>query len=210
LIFTIDKHIYGFDPREAYAVVLFYEKRVKDILENLEPVQYWLDNDGISDYKVAMKEKWQQDLMQDYTTELNTYLAHFQTYKRILSERVSAMEEQGGRMQISKTEAAARPVIQLLENFTVKQLNKLFDPQLSLNQAALFLYYLREQAILPPYTDTALGKLAEAFFVRNQKNISESITDIYTVKRSKDHLNTLKRVLQSLLKEIDNDLKEAR
>jgi hypothetical protein len=112
--------------------------------------------------------------------------------------------------QTNKAEPRSHTQIQLPDNFTVTQLNKHFEPQLSLNQAALFLYYLREQAILPPYSDSAIGKLAESFFVRNQKNISKSLTDIYTVKRNKDDLTTLKRVLQALVTQIDTDLKEAR
>jgi hypothetical protein len=103
--------------------------------------------------------------------------------------------------------------IKLPDNFTVKQLNVHFDPLLSLRQATLFLYYLREKGVIPNYNASELGRLGEVFFARNNKNIRQELQDIYGpdgIRQNAKELKALQEVLQSILHEIDIDLKKAR
>jgi hypothetical protein len=202
-----------FNPAEVYEEAQHYIARVKAVFEILEPPAFEkVEYDQLEGWdKIVSKpptEERKQELMEGYKLELNSYLkdldALMKARKGYFSSKPEAAENNPKLQNMQQT------VIQLPENFTVTQLNKHFDPQLSVNQAALFLYYLREQAVLPPYSDSSIGVLAEAFFVRNKKGITQGLTDIYSIKESKEDLNGLKRVLQALIKQIDADLKEAR
>jgi hypothetical protein len=100
--------------------------------------------------------------------------------------------------------------IKLQDNFTVKQLTAHFDPLLTLRQATLFLYYLRENGVIPYYNASELGRLAEIFFARNNKNIREELTDITENKRNSEDLKAVQQVLKSVLKEVASDLEKAK
>jgi hypothetical protein len=213
LVYNIGRQASQFNPLDVYNEAITYVERIKAIIESLEPVQYeyvTYDHDDLQDMNGSRPttEEQKKIWMERHQRELSGFLKDLEAVLRVREGVIhhTAVPEQRKQEAINVNQ----PVIELPENFTVTQLNKHFDPQLSVNQAALFLYYLREQAILPSYSDSAIGKLAEAFFVRNQKNITKSISDIYTVKRNKDDLKALKLVLDKLLKEIDTDLKEAR
>ena len=214
IIFKITKVFNEYDPVEVNELAHYYEERATIILRNLKPISkryVQLDNDKIVYDKISEEDqKW---ILENWQNELATYIEQLQMIQRITAKRIEASKE---IQQLSKsTQKQGSPSesqsiqINLPENFTVTQLNKRFDPQLSVNQAALFLYYLREHAVLPPYSDSSIGKLAEAFFVRNQKNVTKGLTDIYTIKSNEGELSSLKKMLQKLIKEIDNDLKEA-
>lgn len=112
------------------------------------------------------------------------------------------------KTQVPSVESISK--LELPKDFTVKQLTKHFEPSLTPSQAALLLYYFKDKAILPPYSDTSLGKLAEHFFARNQKNVTTNLTNIHSLKANKNELESLKKVLSSLIKEIDDDIKKAR
>ena len=100
--------------------------------------------------------------------------------------------------------------IKLPDNFTVKQLTAHFDPLLSLRQATLFLYYLRENGVIPYYNASELGRLGEIFFATNNKNIREELTDIHENRRNSEDLKAIQQMLKSVLKEVISDLEKAR
>jgi hypothetical protein len=210
LIPEIPKQVDLFDVKEVYNEALFYKSRIEKIIPALEPVPFELfinpqsGSDEVIGQRPATPDR-QRELMQRFKEELR---GHLHTLDLIIEARKpfagSAIPDTE-----SRPVQPLQNVIWLPENFTVSEVNKHFTPQLSVNQAALFLYYLREQAILPPYSDASIGKLAEAFFVRNQKNITKSLTDIHSVKHNKEELMALKRVLEALLKEVENDIKKA-
>ena len=212
IVANIGKQAYLFDSADVYEEALLYVPRIKAVLDALEPpaFQYieYDTGDGSGIEKTPTTDKDKQELVDGYRRVLNTYLKDLDS---IIKFRKGHITSKPSPETIKpQPQQMSQSFIQLPENFTVTQLNKHFDPQLSVNQAALFLHYLREQAVLPPYSNSSIGTLAEAFFVRNQKNITKGLTDIYSIKESKEDLNALKGVLQALIKQIDADLKEAR
>lgn len=200
----IASHIYSFSAEESMPIVSAYIRRVEDTIPNLERVQYQIDYEGGNHYwETKMDEDDGLYLLNKYKKELEFTLEHLKAFESVLFKQIS----QSSKINPVPVETKAATIIELPNEFTVTQLNKHFTPQLSVNQATLFLYYLRDLAILPPYSDASIGKLAEAFFVRNQKNITRGLTDIYSLKGDDEDLSTLKKVLQSMIKEIDKDLK---
>ena len=213
-IYEIAKGVSLFDPDEVYNEAKLHEERVVDILHDLKPLK---KIKVIDDFKqveeVELYPPRSEYLFKEWQEEFAIYQTHLQSMQKIALKRRQStnsktpIDVNKGAEVLTKQQITQ---INLPENFTVSQLNKSFEPQLSVSQAALFLYYLREHAILPPYSDSSIGKLAEAFFVRNQKNVTKGLTDIYTIKSNETELSSLKKVLQKLIKEIDNDLKSAR
>lgn len=210
IIREIVKVLDEYDPKEVYEESKFYLSRVTDIQKNIKPLTTIVMKfrDGGCMEKEVPKgtqeiwfKKWQDDL-EVYQTQLNSIIDISKKRIEFESQREYNNSTQNTTQKVNQ--------INLPENFTVKQLQVIQKPKLSLSQSALFLYYLRDSGILPSYSDASLGKLAEAFLVRNEKTIRDGFTDIYNLKRKKDDLELLKLELQSLLKAIDEDLKKTR
>lgn len=203
LMEDIAKNSNLYDPNLVCEEAKYYLLRTTNILNNLEPIEKELTFFvGETRTKIAtedMKNFWSSF----YVNEISCYIDNLHT---IINTCEQSPENIHRKKRISPVE---QQVIELPENFTVTQLNKHFDPQLSVATTTLFLYYLREKSVIPPYSDMALGKLAEVFFVRNQKNITKNLTNIYEVKESEKNLIELKKVLQALIKEIDKDINDA-
>lgn len=216
LIETIGKLADGYDMTEVYREAQYYKARVVKTIDNLEPVEYETD-EGIEELggfkpsweikTTSTSDKRKAQLMERYSNELSTYLS---TLNSIIESREPFVRKATIDNEHKEAVKPVQNTITLPENFTVKQLSKIFEPQLSPRQAALFLFYLRDTGILPPYSDSDLGRLAEAFFVRNQKNVTTNLTDIHAIKQSKDELLSLKRVLEKLVSEVESDLTKAR
>lgn len=212
-IYQIVKGASVFDPQEVYNEAKLHEERVASIIKELKPLERIKIIDDLRQAEeIEVPKNFRIHLLQKWKEEFDSYQTHLQSIQKIAFKNFQttnclkpSIADQG------VGELTKQQVIQinLPENFTVKQLNKDFDPQLSVNQVALFLHYLKDLAILPPYSDLSIGKLAEAFFVRNQKNVTKGLTDIYTIKSNEGELSNLKKVLQNLIKQIDIDLKKA-
>jgi hypothetical protein len=100
--------------------------------------------------------------------------------------------------------------IKLPDNFTVKQLNKHFDPLLTGRQVAFLLHYLRKLGIIPTYNDSDLSKLGEYFFVRNQQRTRAVISNIYRELENPADLIELQKVLNLILKEVKSDIRSCK
>jgi hypothetical protein len=187
-------------PTKAYK----FEDIIYDIFlcidkYSAEEVQY---------HATLIYERIQPLLERDYNEEVRIELEYYsESLYTIIQPRKALLNQVKPGDQISSIHAQ---VIELPESFTVKQLTKHFEPSLTPSQAALLLYYFKDKGILPPYSDASLGKLAEHFFARNQKNLTTNLTNIHTLKASKNELESLKKVLSSLIEEIDDDIKKAR
>lgn len=177
----------------------------------IESIDYAIDYFTVEEvvYNATLiYERIQPLLLGKYNKEdLSELHFYSESLNRILKPRRAMLNQLKTNEQSSPLSSQT---IQLPEGYTVKQLTKHFEPSLTPSQAALLLHYFKEKGILPPYSDTSLGKLAEHFFARNQKNVTTNLTNIHSLKASKNELESLKKVLSSLIKEIDDDIKKAR
>jgi hypothetical protein len=193
LIFDIGKQINAFDPHAVWEATVLNWERVSIL------------HTKVNQESSAKLDKWKNEIYY-YSTKLG----------EILNAKADFLNKfrPSWAIPLSKTSVPlsveSNSKLELPKDFTVKQLTKHFEPSLTPSQAALLLFYFKDKGILPPYSDSSISKLAEAFFARNQKNVSTNLTNIHSLKASKNELESLKKVLSSLIKEIDDDIKKAR
>lgn len=169
-----------FDNEDIYWESKKYEKKVRTVLKSLEP-------------KLDVSEEKQKKLMNDWKFELYTYLDHLEIIQSQRSKVLSRTKENV-------------PEIKLPENFTVPDVLKNFSPFLNKESAALFLYYLRQEGILPNYTNIDLASLSKPFFAVSGQKAREELTHISTLRENDDVLKELKRMLETILKTVNKDL----
>jgi hypothetical protein len=198
-----------YDSNEIIIKSKFILERILNLKNNI-PVDKYYDEMVFDEYNEMCTRKElrpQEDMdyiLEKFKAELNYYETQLQKIIEIQSKNPNP------NLNLNKSVIKKEvPEIRLPENFTVKQLNVHFDPLLSLKQASLFLYYLREKGVIPNYNSSELGKLAVIFFARNNKNIRDEITAVYENRQNSGDLKALQKILKSLLDEINKDLKLA-
>jgi len=185
-----------FNPKEVYKEASIYKKRVSSILKDLAPkkidINYDFKKKAIIK-KATSKEK-QNSLLEQWRFELKTYQEYLMIILKITKGRVE------------NTEFPVIKMINLPSGFPIQKVSKLFKPLLSTNETCLFLYYLMEEKLIPQFSKTSLGILAQHLFFRSDDNIRQTFSYIEDIK-TKDNLTSLKYVFQTLIGRIDKDLK---
>ena len=196
-------HIYGFKTQDALPVVKNYIERIIEIIPNLQPIKY--DKGDNPELGVqSMSVKLGTSIMNLYKEHLEFTLKHLRKFEEKLSK-------QNPGMSTEPTVIKKENVIVLPDDFTVTQIIQTgFEPRLNRDTATLFLHYLRENGIMPNYNNSSLGKLAEYFFVRNQKYIKDKLSEVYNLTKDKEKLQTIENIFKDILKQIQEDLKTAR
>ncbi len=202
---TISRRVDAYEDGEVVVKCNSYLQRINKLKSNLKVGGYYdltwydLDNDEFFGKRVERTEQEINDALRIANEGLDYCTKHL--IKIIENHKTFSNME---------TPKAVVTEIRLPDNFTVKQLNVHFDPLLSLRQATLFLYYLREKGVIPNYNSSELGRLGEYFFARNNKNIREELTDIHENRENEEDLKALQQMLKSILKEVTSDLEKAR
>lgn len=201
---NISKKVDAYEGRDVIIRCKSYLERIDKLRKNLKVTDYYystfFDHEFLEEeVTVEVKRSQEQmDIVLRLTREGLDYCSD-QLLKIIENQKSSS------NMPDHKTITE----IKLPENFTVKQLSAHFEPLLSLRQATLFLYYLREKGVIPNYNASELGRLGEVFFARNNKNVREELTDIHENKQNSGDLKAIQQILKLILEEISSDLKKA-
>lgn len=135
-----------------------------------------------------------------YTGEINLYLRYLKVLK----------ENSEKSIEPNSIKSQAPPVaIYLPENFKAPQIQKHFDPVLSPEEVSLFLNYLRELEIMPPFHNSQITLLSPSFFGVSNNTSREVMSDIPQLKKDKSFLLPLKKSVEEILLKINSDIKEA-
>ncbi|MGN6399983.1 MAG: hypothetical protein ACTHMD_05990 [Flavisolibacter sp.] len=189
--------------KEAAAYLL----RVKSILKNLQDTQTELiqyaqvnpEND-LNEF-VAVTEERKVELRKKHHEELIQY-------KKLLEGLIKSRKNTLAA-KINNTPTISNDVkieIKFPEDFSVTRLQKHFDPILSIEQAGLFLIYLSENKLIPNYTDSNLGKIAELLFARHNGRVRKSVSGL-RYKKTKSNLLELRETINKIISSINDDLK---
>ncbi len=100
-------------------------------------------------------------------------------------------------------------VIQLPEGFRVRELEQHFNQYFTQDQAALLLYYFRENKLIPNYSNTHLGLLAQYFFGRDKSDVRKAVGRVHSFKENREDLLYIKKALLSLVESINADIEKA-
>ena len=96
--------------------------------------------------------------------------------------------------------------INLPDNFTIKDLNKHFNGSLSPLQSVLLLHFLKEEKIIPEYSQSSIAKLGEALLGRHEKTTVKFSREIHSHLKDKNELNKLKSIFENIIKNINSHL----
>jgi hypothetical protein len=206
LMDNVGRQLNSFPPQDVWDEATLFRERLMEILsKRIPPKPIDFSKINLNDY-AEKSESEEREMFSG--SELGYYFYSLEKIQEINIEQIKLRKYIVGE-KIEKT-VVRETVIQLPENFTVKQFAGKFEQRLSLKQTALLLNYLMSAGIMPPYNSSHLGELAKAFFARNDKNIRESLSEIHSIKQNKDDLSALKEALVSMINEIEIDLKKAR
>lgn len=201
---SISRKIDAYEDGEVTMKCNSYLQRINKLKSNLTVGDYydlsWYDLNWEEDFSKRVKRTEQ---------EINDALRIANEGLDYCTKQLVKIIENHKTSSNTVTPKAMVTEIKLPDNFTIKQLNVHFDPLLSLRQATLFLYYLREKGVIPNYNDSGLATLGHAFLARNQQGIRENIGQIFEIKQNLTDLKPIQQVLKSILKEIEKDVEEA-
>jgi len=200
---TLGNGVNNFEPSEVYQISDEYIDRIGLVLENLKYKEFEYRDSSNGIIKKPLVKKRQVEIKEEAETELYSYL-HF-LFSILDTRKAIAIKK-------STNEDSLNPkiVIQLPTDFTISQINQHFKQPLSRYTITLFLFYLRDIGIIPPYEQGELSKLAPAFFARHEKTIATDLRNIDTNLKSKKDLTELRETIERLLTRIDEDLKKAK
>jgi len=184
MIDKVGRDVNLYDSAEVYELANEYADRAIKILLGFKKQKESSDE--------AKLNKWE-----DWDNELHEYLIHLYAIMDTREERFKKIQESSQHNIIQK-------VFELPENFEASDYTDDFTPKLSSKQAALFLLLLKNQGLIPMYTDTALAKLSTVFFARNAQNVRKNIINIHEIRKEAKELSKLKSFLLSMVEEIDN------
>lgn len=190
-----------FDGDELKDEVTKYEKIISDVLKDLKPKvkEHKIIVGSNHPTEVEVSAERQKGLMEEWQDELYTYLEHLAILKSHPSGHISKPIKNDSSGSIS-----------LPENFSFEDLRRLSKPYLNKDTAALFLYYLKVNKVLPDYTDEDLASLALPFLTVSENTTRTKLGHIYDLRSDEKKLQKVKDMLLSLIKSIDEDLKKAK
>ena len=136
------------------------------------------------------------------------YADELQSCKRMLIGYVEEIQKYSKDKPGYKDQKPNTPCIESPIDFKVAAFKDFFDPIFTVNEAALFLYFLQILGFIPNYAANSLGTLAKPLFALSQQTVKEAISDI-TERNDIKHadLILLKNHLLEILVLVDSNLK---
>lgn len=189
---NISKGVNKFTDAEVCSEAKKYEQRVVTMLKRLKPIQ------GVNskDIQKSFRDSWK--------AELKAYLHCLRTIQKVRQPTQTKENKNYEDQKIGEVLTYKLP-----DKLTVKELKKKFTPKLSIKEAGLFLYYLREMEVIPYYSNQTLGQIATLLFCRNGKNVEDEVfSQIDSVlKNKKDSTALLSNVIDPIRDKLNDSIK---
>ncbi len=184
-----------------------------EIIPALEKQIKWLNsiseigsyNDQIDKLPGFVEMPWTtEEDKKKYNEEISKELKYYHSNLAGFVEKIKYYST----AQVAHNNNPIQPII-LPENFTLQQLleNTKFKPVLSVNEAALFLGYMRDMGYIPNFANDGLGEIG-LLFGKSKQNVRTAYKTLNDRKEEayKTSRESLISHLQTIIAAIDKDL----
>jgi|GEM_PF-4924489 len=207
LVFHLGRLVNAFDPQEVVALAKEYEERTYKLLAQLEPrkTKTILSKGEIE--IVDLNDEEQAQLLNNWKNELSIYAYELEALQ---NARIGFTETSEREKIKSENPIHPKDLFEKIGKAKVPLYQKEFEQTMSLSQVALFMHYLTEQAIMPPYGITNYSYLASYFFNVSYK-VREDLKPLMSKGGIKNasiaDMNKIRDKFASLQKAVQDDIK---
>lgn len=101
---------------------------------------------------------------------------------------------------------AQNRVIELPQGFTFEIVRKNFEPGYNVNQATLLFYFLRQEKIIPQYSDLSLSTIGTVLTGYSPNSFRQHLNRVQHFDKVQDDLKATKRLLERLLEAVEEEI----